>query len=232
MWPGIWLGSCLVNVSTSFDANTIPLLMKSLAIPGGIATGAALEAVLGAFLIRRFIGFPTPLNNEREVFTFLGCGGLIGSLASATVGVTTLAVAGAIPWSNSLYSWGTWWIGDTIGVMVVAPILLMLLSPIEHGKYGRRLAVVLPLCITLLLAGVLFYYTSRWEHHRMQLEFERRGDAYSEALHRTFDVHLAHFTPLRVFMLHRRHSPVRRFMNSSKDFFLNRRAFMRWDGRR
>ena len=191
MWPGIWLGSCLVNVSTSFDANTVPLLMKSLAIPGGIATGAALEAVLGAFLIRRFIGFPTPLNNEREVFTFLGCGGLIGSLASATVGVTTLAVAGAIPWSNSLYSWGTWWIGDTIGVMVVAPILLMLLSPIEHGKYGRRLAVVLPLCITLLLAGVLFYYTSRWEHHRMQLEFERRGDAYSEALHRTFDVHLA-----------------------------------------
>jgi integral membrane sensor domain MASE1 len=113
MWPGVWLGSCLVNVSTSFDANTSALLMKSLAIPGSIATGAALQAFLGAFLIRRFIGFPTPLNNEREVFIFLGCGGMVGSLAGATVGITTLAVAGAIPWSNSLYSWGTWWIGDT-----------------------------------------------------------------------------------------------------------------------
>jgi PAS domain S-box len=166
------------------------LLFQSFAIPAGIATGASVQAILGAYLIRRFIGFPTLLHNEREVFGFLGWGGLVGSLPSATIGVTTLAVAGTVPWSNYAYSWGTWWIGDAIGVMIIAPLVLIIFSPSENDPWRRRLSVVLPLCATFILAIVLFLYASRWEQHRMELEFGRRADAFAEALHRKFDVYL------------------------------------------
>ncbi|MDQ6735035.1 MAG: PAS domain S-box protein, partial [Nitrospirota bacterium] len=190
VWPGTWLGSCLMNLSTSSETSSAFLLFQSLAIPASIATGASFQAILGAYLIRRFIGFPTLLHNEREVFGFLGLGGLVGSFASSTVGVTTLAVAGIVPWSNYAYSWGTWWIGDTIGVMIIAPLVLILLSPSENNPWRRRLSVVFPLCVTFILAIVLFFYASRWEQHRMELEFGRRADAFAEALHRKFDVYL------------------------------------------
>ncbi|HTK87821.1 MAG TPA: PAS domain S-box protein, partial [Nitrospiraceae bacterium] len=190
VWPGIWLASCLMNVSTSFETTGAFLLFQSLAIPAGIATGASVQAILGAYLIRRFIGFPTLLHNEREVFGFLGLGGLVGSLPSATIGVTTLAIAGTVPWSNYAYSWGTWWIGDAIGVMIIAPLVLIILSPSENDPWRRRLSVVLPLCATFILAIVLFLYASRWEQHRMELEFGRRADSFAEALHRKIDVYL------------------------------------------
>jgi integral membrane sensor domain MASE1 len=75
VWPGIVLGSFLVNVGTSFDATSFASILTSLLLPAIIGTGAALQACFGAFLVRRLIGFPNPLMEAEDVGKFLLLGG-------------------------------------------------------------------------------------------------------------------------------------------------------------
>src|SRR5688572_2747657 len=53
IWPAIVLGSFLANVATAFDASSTAALVRSLGIAAGIAAGAALQALVGAVLVRR-----------------------------------------------------------------------------------------------------------------------------------------------------------------------------------
>jgi signal transduction histidine kinase len=44
---------------------------------------------------------------------------------SATVGITSLTVAGYAEWANFSNIWLTWWLGDTIGALVVTPLVVL-----------------------------------------------------------------------------------------------------------
>lgn len=132
MWPAIWLGSFLANVWTDFSAVTIGALLTSIVIPTAIGFGAALQALAGAFLIRRLVGFPNALIRARDVITFLATGGPISCLISATVGVMTLSLSGKIPWALTPLNRGVWWVGDTLGVIIVTLLLLCWFAEPRH----------------------------------------------------------------------------------------------------
>ena len=87
--------------------------------------GASLTALLGSQLLRRFVGERNPLERVLDVCAFMALGGVVSCLVSATVGVTTLCLAGFAPWLGYTQAWLTWWLGDTAGVFIVAPLLLV-----------------------------------------------------------------------------------------------------------
>src|SRR5439155_1457232 len=70
VWPVVMIGSFLVNFWTSLDTANFGAILKSVAVPAFIAGGAALQALAGAFLVRRFVGLPTALATEKEVVRF------------------------------------------------------------------------------------------------------------------------------------------------------------------
>ena len=110
-----------------------------------------LQALVGAALVRRWVGFPSPLTRARDIGTFLLLGGPLSCLVSATVGVTTLAVSGQIPWSLFVMTWWTWWVGDTLGVLIATPLVLSWLAEPRAIWHRRRLSVGLPLVVALAL---------------------------------------------------------------------------------
>ena len=67
----------------------------------------------------------------------LALGGPIACVTAATVGVTALAMARAITPANYPCSWMTWYVGDTIGVVIFTPILAN-----KEGGGGARATVV------------------------------------------------------------------------------------------
>src|SRR5437868_2699250 len=87
---GIVIGSLLVNIATGFDGSSALAIARSVAIAGAIGTGAALQCSIGAALIRRIVGFPSGLHDERDIVWFIVLGGPVACLASATFGVVTL----------------------------------------------------------------------------------------------------------------------------------------------
>src|SRR5262249_17733654 len=83
VWPGIWIGATLVNVTVASSLGTALV----------IGTGNALEALAGAWLLRRLVGIPRRFERGRDVVLFVATAAACCTIA-ATVGATALAVAG------------------------------------------------------------------------------------------------------------------------------------------
>jgi PAS domain S-box-containing protein len=102
-------------------------------------------------------------------------GGPVACLACSTISVTVLSIAGVVAWSSFLFSWWTWWVGDTIGVLVFAPLALLAV-PDPHPVWRRRRGVVgIPLVLGFAAVTVLFLRVSAWERARLHTDFERRA---------------------------------------------------------
>ncbi|WP_394836016.1 PAS domain S-box protein [Pendulispora rubella] len=180
--PGIALGSFLVNAGTSFDMSTSASLARSMAIATGIGCGAACQAALGALLIRRFVGFPTALEVDREITKFTFLGGPVSCLVSATVGMSTLCGLGVIPWPQFAFSWWTWWVGDAIGVLIFAPLSLLFVPGLDSVWRRRRTIVGIPLLVGFAAVSGLFLKARAWEETRLHTEFERRATPLAHTL--------------------------------------------------
>lgn len=154
--PGIWLGSFLANVALSFDASSTTALVKSLLLPTGIGLGGTLEAIGGAILIRRYVGFPTPLDRAPDVVKFLCLGGPLSCVIGASVGVTTLFLAGILTGASYAANWWTWWIGDAIGILVATPLVLTWFGQPRDIWRRRRITVALPICVAFAVVLAVF----------------------------------------------------------------------------
>src|SRR5882724_11584133 len=140
--PAILLGAFLANLATG----------EPVATAGGIAIGNTLEAVSAAFLVHRFIGFHSPFYRARDVLKFVIVAVLVSPMVSATIGNASLCIGGAADWNNFGRLWLTWWIGDGVGALVVAPLVLTWIErPAEHWP-SRRWAEAL-LMMSLLSAA-------------------------------------------------------------------------------
>jgi hypothetical protein len=171
VWPGVLLGSFLINLPTTFDPSTSMSMAVSLALPLGIGAGAALQALIGAMLVRHYVGFPNMLNREQAVGRFLLLAGPISCVTSATVGVTLLWCLHRIQTRECLYSWWVWWIGDSIGALVVAPLMILWLTRPQPDWPRRAITVTVPLGVVTALVVALFIYTDVREQERLRLEF-------------------------------------------------------------
>ena len=190
VWPGIVLGSFLANVWTAFDTTTLVSLFTSLALPTSLGLGTALQALVGVWLVRRVVGFPTALDQGRKVAAFLLLGGPVSCLIGATWGVTSLLAGGLIPWPTGLVHWWTWWVGDTIGTLVVIPLLLVWTAA-PHQVWRRRQGiVVLPLGVAFVLVVIFFVHARAVEQTRMQLDFTRWAHTLADTLRQSLDGYL------------------------------------------
>jgi integral membrane sensor domain MASE1 len=185
-WPGIVLGSFLANVWTAFDPTTVGALLTSLALPTSLGLGTALQALVGVWLVRRVVGLPMTLDQGRQVAAFLGLGGPVSCLIGATWGVTSLLAGGIIPWPTGLVHWWTWWVGNTIGTLVVIPLLLVWTAAPRPVWRRRQFIVVLPLGVAFGLVVLFFVHARAVEQARMQLDFARWAHTLADTFRQNF----------------------------------------------
>lgn len=115
MWPAIAVGAFLANITT---AGPVPAVAM-------IAAGNTLEALVGAFLLRRVAGFRPSLERVRDVLALAVYAGILSTAISATVGVSSLWAAGLVADPEILSTWRVWWFGDVGGDLVIASALLI-----------------------------------------------------------------------------------------------------------
>lgn len=147
IWPGVFLGAFLANF---FTAGTV---LTSL----GIASGNSLEALVGYYLVTRLAHGREALRWSSGLYRFAFLGGVLAPMVSATVGVSTLVLAGFLGGAQFKDVWLTWWLGDMGGALLVAPPIL--LWPGEWpGKIQRskRMEGAVFLVVFLIVAWVLF----------------------------------------------------------------------------
>ena len=146
VWPAILVGAFFVNLTT---AGNIP---TSLAI----AAGNTLEALAGAWLVNRFGGGKNFCDRPQGVFKF-AIAAAISTLISASLGVTSLALAGFANWSSYSAIWVTWWLGDVTSDLVVTPLILLWSAAGKQRWHEKEVFEVGTLLLLLvLLSGLVF----------------------------------------------------------------------------
>jgi PAS domain S-box-containing protein len=114
MWPGIAAGALLANTWTGVPPITVL----------GITCGNTLEALTGAYLLRR-VGFRPSLERVRDVLALFGLAGFVSTMVSATIGVASLYIGDRLEVEAIATTWRTWWLGDMGGDLLVAPVLFL-----------------------------------------------------------------------------------------------------------
>src|SRR5688572_5909781 len=147
VWPGVFIGAAIANALTR----------ASLPVALGIAIGNTLEALLGAHLLRRRPQFRPTLENAGSVIALIVFAALLSTLVSATIGVATLYLGGALATTNILATWRAWWVGDMVGALLIAPPLLVWATQ-PRVPFRRHWRETLALCVVLLAATITAFF--------------------------------------------------------------------------
>src|SRR5438552_2273831 len=147
LWPAIFAGAFVVNVSTAGSAATA----------AAIALGNTLEGLLGAFFVVRYANGSRAFDHAQDVFKFAVLAGFLSSLVSATIGVVSLSLAGYARWADFDGIWLTWWLGDASGALVFAPLLVLLVRDWWSGPSCGRLLEAAALWLTTTFIGLAVF---------------------------------------------------------------------------
>jgi diguanylate cyclase (GGDEF)-like protein len=147
VWPAIFLGAYLVNITTA----------GSVATSLGIATGNTLEAVIGAYLVDRFANGRHAFDRAQDVFRLAVLAGMLSTVVSATFGVTSLSLAGFSSAADYGQVWLTWWLGDAVGVLIVAPVALLWYLEPRLRCSRRQLLEAIALLLGVICIGLIVF---------------------------------------------------------------------------
>jgi PAS domain S-box-containing protein len=148
VWPGIFLGAFLVNITT----------LGSVASTVGIATGNTLEAVIGAYLASKFASGSRAFERSQDIVKFWFLAGMLSTMVAATLGVTSLCLTGFASWQDYGSIWLTWWLGDATGGFLVASVLILWST--QRRPQWRRPEVLeaVTLLLSLSVLGSIVFF--------------------------------------------------------------------------
>ena len=119
--PGTFVGSFLLNLWIGYlIAGRLSLTQITAALV--IAAASATQAAIGGTALRSATGYPRPFDHASDILVLAP----IFCLTSATISLGGLWMLGAVELHELPMNWETWWVGDTLGVLVALPPMLIL----------------------------------------------------------------------------------------------------------
>jgi PAS domain S-box-containing protein len=176
--PGVLIGAYIVNAWLVGPRGGSPWIAQGLGL--AIALGATMQAALGAWLVR-WRTRSRALAEPRDVLAFCFFGALVACVSSSTVATAALSWAGVLPPDARMLTWWTWWAGDTLGVLIGAPIALTLIGQPRSDWAPRRVALALPLLAATALLALATTQVARLDDLRSRNAFERAAAAAADS---------------------------------------------------
>ncbi|MFC2028918.1 MASE1 domain-containing protein [Chloroflexota bacterium] len=149
LWPGISLGVFIGSLLTGAPAD----------LAFGITIGNTLEVVTAAFILVKYLGFHNRLERIQDVVGLVFVSVVCTSI-SASIGGITLMLTGNGVWQSFWAIWFTWWIGNLLGALVVAPALLTWI-PFERIKLNKKRIVEVGILMSMMVFITWFVFSSQ-----------------------------------------------------------------------
>ncbi len=177
---GTVIGSFAVNLLLGNTREVTSGAALLLPLANGLAAG--LQAAVGASLVRWRKPGPLVLGEPRDVGGFFLMGALLACLVSSSLSTWALSVADVLPPGSRAFTWWTWWIGDALGVLIGAPLVLTVIGRPRTDWAPRRLTLALPLLATTALLALATVLVARWDSERSRSVFDRDASAAAARL--------------------------------------------------
>lgn len=184
---GVLIGAFCTNVyfihNVVGDIQTLGIVIAFIE-----AIAATLQVVAGAWLIRHIAHFPNSLASETQIGRFLFAA-MLSTLISATISILTLTLTGQLEQNVALSHWADWYVGDTIGIFIFTPLLLIWFYP-TNAFIQRRVTVSATIILTFLFTVYLVSYEFQQENKRLELQFEKDVVAINAKIEAQLTAHL------------------------------------------
>lgn len=164
--PAVALGEMLLILRelgyTDISISNIQILGYSISI-----MAVMLRASLGAYLIKRFLGKSNYYLTYKSTLNLFYLGGIVPTFISSLITVFFLHESGILNQNLLLYDFLGWWVGDSIGVFIMLPLLLTLFAKPKEIWGPRRKRIIIPVALSLLL--MLFISVSLKKNQKVRL---------------------------------------------------------------
>ena len=121
-WPGITIGSLVVNVMAYWNNPALPpqtiIIVSSL-----IACCNTLEAVVGNYLVKKWIKSDYPFKSTKNAYRFLFVS-LFMCFLGSSLGTWGLYLNSVIDNADLLRTGFSWWVGNVVGILLFTPLIL------------------------------------------------------------------------------------------------------------
>jgi|GEM_PF-2472852 len=183
--PVIAIGAFLLNIYTTH-------MHAQLGFQGHIVCALLviaplLQIVVAWVLINRSMDIKKPFKKIRDIILFAFFAGPVASLVSASFTVICLLLFHIITKETIFFNWFALWVGRSIGVLIISPILIMLHSTKQVNRTQVYVFFVSPLIIVCLAILSVFIIVNRYEFNRVQYVFNVMGNNQAQGLKNYFD---------------------------------------------
>ena len=147
-WPGITIGSLVVNVMAYWNNPALPpqtiIIISSL-----IACCNTLEAVVGNFLVKKWLKSDYPFRSTKNAYRFLFVS-LLMCFLGASLGTWGLYLNNVIDYAELLRTGFSWWVGNVVGILLFTPLILACAEKIVLKISSKKSIEVGILLLTLV----------------------------------------------------------------------------------
>ncbi|MYM85357.1 EAL domain-containing protein [Duganella sp. FT50W] len=198
---GIALAACVVGGARLLPAVALGSLSVNLAYvwatPAGVtqhallgacapAVGATLQAWVGSTLFRRYID--QAIGSGRDVVRFILLAGGV-TVVSSSVSLTGMRGLGLLPNDTLAADWLAWWMGDTIGILLAAPLTWIAIGRPRPLWARRHTLVGLPLLLSAGAFIAIYLQADRWENSQQLQTFRLKAQQTGDLLQAQFSEH-------------------------------------------
>lgn len=178
--PGVMAGALVFNL---LDLASRGWSMGQWALLSAIpAAGSSLQALVAAWLVARWVGPRPSLSKLRDILLFLGIAGPLSCVIAPALGIPTQVLGGELAWADAWRAALLWWFGDSISVIIFAPLLLLMLPGQDVFWPGRCWVVALPSLVMTGLAVGLFLHAGNLHNRQMDRSIDRAAERAAQFL--------------------------------------------------
>lgn len=143
----VFLGALLINASSG-----APLASAAI-----IGFGNMLEAWFGAWILIRNKKFSSDLPTLRDYLQLLLLAAGASSIIAALIGTSALTLSNLLGWDTFLENFLHWWMGDALGIILIAPLILVWQRTTVSSLTSKQwLESLLLLSLTWLAGQIVF----------------------------------------------------------------------------
>ena len=146
---GLWAGGVIADI---VGAGFSPPVAMALEL------GSVAEVALVVLVLRRWGGGPGSVATLHGTLALLGASVLAGCPVGATLGGLVMSQVASQPAAVFADHWVVWWLGDTSGILLLAPALLRWLAPGRTRSAAPRAAWWVPFFAVLVLAASALFF--------------------------------------------------------------------------
>lgn len=146
--PGVFAGSLTANF----------LGGEPWLFPLAAAVGNSLEAWLGALLLTRVLRFRCEMDRIRDIVALPLWVAPLSALVASVFGAGALWTTGSLASDALARTWFHWWLGDSIGMIVTAPVLFAFASyGLPKGCPSKRTLEAVALLAAAFFGGWILF---------------------------------------------------------------------------